>query len=583
MIEVNCFADLRTTAPAKAGDIAMLKRYYDKDSTFHGGGDFVGFLGTTPLSDDGGSVAKGSGFFWKRIINDTEQVNLYHFGARGDGITDDSDAFKRMFSWSQSYDRNAKNLGVRFPAGKFLINPIDLTASEIPCFALYGDDSPYGATPRTVIVSDKSPGTVFKVNARRTVIRGISWNGQATADTSATTGAITPDMLSNVQPFFENITIEGEFVNIRCFRVQYNGGTAIKLLDTLDTRFDQIYSQYTYARVFEVGWSNSPNGVWDHATAVELSNANFQYGFADATLMMPRMTQGIIRNVWIEHTRFPGDLTNGQWIVDALSVEDCDNPLSMNNSRALFRQLNLQAGAKVSLDNASGRWLSGYEGGWRRDENFGTTMTGSMKAGWYSGYKLTNTADSDKWFKVGKFVFPRVNQQWTIELIGKMSTANPSGVAGSPTQTVASGATWLNFQRCATAVWGDMYHRGQPAVLDVKYRRSYENIVEVWVKLKAGSGDTMFNLRSTGPTRFESGECSLYTPDLNEVTDETQIGTVTPNARLSMHNGLAGLGANENGVVTLATAVAAAPTSTVPAGYVTLNINGIDRKMPYFS
>ncbi|CAH0271517.1 hypothetical protein SRABI13_03503 [Erwinia aphidicola] len=583
MIEVNCFADLRTTAPAKAGDIAMLKRYYDKDSTFHGGGDFVGFSGTTPLSDDGGTVAKGSGFFWKRIINDTEQVNLYHFGARGDGITDDSDAFKRMFSWSQSYDSNAKNLGVRFPAGKFLINPIDLTASEIPCFALYGDDSPYGATPRTVIVSDKSPSTVFKVNARRTVIRGISWNGQATADTSATTGAITPDMLSNVQPFFENITIEGEFVNIRCFRVQYNGGTAIKLLDTLDTRFDQIYSQYTYARVFEVGWSNSPNGVWDHATAVELTNANFQYGFADATLMMPRMTQGIIRNVWIEHTRFPGDLTNGQWIVDALSVEDCDNPLSMNNSRALFRQLNLQAGAKVSLDNASGRWLSGYEGGWRRDENFGTTMTGSMKAGWYSGYKLTNTADSDKWFKVGKFVFPRVNQQWTIELIGKMSTANPSGVAGSPTQTVASGATWLNFQRCATAVWGDMYHRGQPAVLDVKYRRSYENIVEVWVKLKAGSGDTMFNLRSTGPTRFESGECSLYTPDLNEVTDETQIGTVTPNARLTMHNGLAGLGANENGVVTLATAVAAAPASTVPAGYVTLNINGIDRKMPYFS
>lgn len=74
-----------------------------------------------------------------------------------------------------------------------------------------------------------------------------------------------------------------------------------------------------------------------------------------------------------------------------------------------------------------------------------------------------------------------------------------------------------------------------------------------------------------------------YTPDLNEVTDETQIGTVTPNARLSMHNGLAGLGANENGVVTLATAVAAAPASTVPAGYVTLNINGIDRKMPYFS
>lgn len=583
MIEVNCFADLRTTAPAKAGDIAALKRYYDKDSSFHGGGDFVGFPGSTSLSDDGGSLAKGSGFYWKRIINDTEQVNLYHFGAKGDGTTDDTDAFKRMFSWSQSYDVNAKNIGVRFPAGKFLISPVDLTASEIPCFALYGDDAPYGVTPRTVIVSDKSINTVFKVNARRTIIRGISWNGQASADTAANIGAITPDMLSNVQPFFENITIEGEFVNIRCFRAQYNGGTVIKLLDTLDTRFDQIYTQNTYARVFDVGWSNSPNGVWDHATAVELSNANFQYGYGDATLMMPRMTQGLMRNVWIEHTRFPGDLSNGQWIIDALSVEDCDNPLLLNNSRVQMRQLNLQAGSKVNLDNTSDRWLSGYESGWRRDENFGTTMTGSMKAGWYTGYKLTNTSDKDTWYRIGKFVFPKVNQQWTLELVSKLSTANPSGTAANPVQTVSSGVTWLNLQRCVSSVWADMFHRGLTAVLDVKYQRSFQNIVEVWVKLKAGSGDTMFNLRSTGPTRFESGECSLFTPDLSEVADLTTLGTATPNARFSIHNGLAGVGANENGVVTLATAEAATPATSAPVGYITLNVNGVDRKVPYYS
>lgn len=583
MIEINCFADLRTTAPTKAGDIAALKRYYDKDSSFHGGGDFVGFPGTTLLTDDGGSLAKGNGFYWKRIINDTEQVNLYHFGAKGDGTTDDTDAFKRMFSWSQSYDVNAKNIGVRFPAGKFLISPVDLSASEIACFALYGDDAPYGVMPRTVIISDRSINPVFKVNARRTIMRGISWNGQASADTAATTGAISPDKLSNVQPFFENTTIEGEFVNICCFRVQYSGGTVIKLLDTLDTRFDQIYTKNTYARVFDIGWSNSPNGVWDHSTAVELSNANFQYGYGDATLMMPRMTQGLIRNVWIEHTRFPGDLSNGQWLIDALSVEDCDNPLLLNNSRVQMRQLNLQAGSKVNLDNTSDRWLSGYESGWRRDENFGTTMTGSMKAGWYTGYKLTNTSDKDNWYRIGKFVFPKVNQQWTLELVSKLSTANPSGTATNPLQTVSSGVTWLNLQRCVSAVWADMFHRGMTAVLDVKYQRSYQNIVEVWVKLKAGSGDTMFNLRSTGPTRFESGECSLFTPDLSEVVDLTTLGTATPNARLSIHNGLAGIGANENGVVTIATAEAATPTINAPVGYLTLNVNGVDRKIPYFS
>lgn len=43
MIEVNSFAELRTTKPSKAGEMAMLRRYYDKDSTFRGGGEFVGF------------------------------------------------------------------------------------------------------------------------------------------------------------------------------------------------------------------------------------------------------------------------------------------------------------------------------------------------------------------------------------------------------------------------------------------------------------------------------------------------------------------------------------------------------------
>lgn len=127
-----------------------------------------------------------------------------------------------------------------------------------------------------------------------------------------------------------------------------------------------------------------------------------------------------------------------------------------------------------------------------------------------------------------------------------------------------------------------MFHRGLTAVLDVKYQRSYQNIVEVWVKLKAGSGDTMFNLRSTGPTRFESGECSLFAPDLSEVVDLTTLGTATPSARLSIHNGLAGIGANENGVVTIATAEAATPATSAPVGYITLNVNGVDRKIPYY-
>ena len=104
MIEVNSFAELRTTKPSKAGEVALLTRYYDKDSSFTGGGMFVGFPQTTNLpADDGGTVAldQGKTFFWKRVVNDPLEINLFHFGGKCDGKTDDTDAFYRNFLWAK--------------------------------------------------------------------------------------------------------------------------------------------------------------------------------------------------------------------------------------------------------------------------------------------------------------------------------------------------------------------------------------------------------------------------------------------------------------------------------------------------
>lgn len=584
MIEVNSFAELRTTKPPKSGEIAMLRRYYDKDASFKGGGDFVGFVQSTSLpKDDGGTFAVGNGFFWKRIINNPEEVNILHFGAKGDGVTDDTEPFKAMMVWAQSFNNSAKSLGVRFPVGKFLIKPIDYSATEMPVFYLYGDDNPHGAMPRTTIVSDKSNLPVFKVKARRTAIKGIAWNGQATADIKTLTGPVQPSQCTNQQPFFENTIVAGQSVVISRFRAQNNGGTVIKLQDTLDTKFDQIYTVTTYGRIFEVGWSGTATGVWDHATAIELTNANFQTGYGDGTLVMPRVTQGVLNNVWIEHTRNPGDLSEGQWLIDALSLENCEQPLDLSNGRVQLRQLNLQGGSKVKLEsNLENRWLSNYEYGWRRDENYGTEFTGSMRAGWYSGYKVSNTSSTDKWFKLGKVHMPKDNQQWVFEMVSKATNDVPGALSGNPVTTIASCITWLNVARCATAVYADIQHKGAPAVVDVKLNRIGLSYAEVWVKLKARCGDMVFNLTTTGPTRFETGVTSLFMPDLSEVTDLSTIGTTSPNARMSFHNGLAGIGANEKGILTLATATAVAPTATKATGYITVNINGTDRKVPYY-
>ena len=581
MIEVNSFAELRTTVPSKAGEIAVLKRYYDKDSSFRGGGDFVGFTGTTTLKDDGGTVAVGNNFYWKRSINDPREVNILHFGAKGDGVTDDTDAFKRILGWSQTYSQNMKGLPVRFPGGRFLIMPMDLSDTEMPVFGLAGDDLALGSLPGTTLISDKSANTLFKVKARRTTIRGITWDGQASADIVANKATITPEMCSNTQPFFENICVEGQIVNISCFRGQRSGGTIFKLQDTLDSKFEQIYTNTTYSRVFDIGWSNSPNGVWDHSTAVELCNANFQTGYGDATLYMPRMTQAIMRNVWIEHTRNPGDLSDGGWTIDTLNVEDCSAPLILNNARVVMRHINLQAGAKLSQDLVTGKWLSTFEYGYRRDENYGTFMSGSLRAGYFSGYKVVNNTATDNWYRLGQVFFPSPNQQWVIELIGKADNTTPSGTATSPVNMPGTGKTWINLQRLDT-VWADACHMGQPAVMDIRYNRVGTTYAGVWVKLRANSGETMFNLKTTGPTRFDTGSCSLFQSDMSQVDDVTKVGTLKPAARFGLHNGVAGLGANEKGVVTLATAEGSPTNKTTPTGFVLMNINGVDRKVAYY-
>jgi hypothetical protein len=66
------------------------------------------------------------------------------------------------------------------------------------------------------------------------------------------------------------------------------------------------------------------------------------------------------------------------------------------------------------------------------------------------------------------------------------------------------------------------------------------------------------------------------------VTDTTKLGGFKPAARFGLHNGLAGIGANEKGVLTVATAAGTPTNKTAPTGFVLVNINGVDRKLPYY-
>lgn len=85
---VNSFADLRTLTPLYSGQRIKLKAWAAGEKT--GGGEFIAVFGTA--MDDAGTIAAGTGFYWERVVD--ESVTPEMFGAKGDGIADDSDALQ---------------------------------------------------------------------------------------------------------------------------------------------------------------------------------------------------------------------------------------------------------------------------------------------------------------------------------------------------------------------------------------------------------------------------------------------------------------------------------------------------------
>lgn len=62
MIELNSFAELKTTRPSATGELAILRRYYQQDDNYRGGGNFIGYVTSALPEDNGGTLAVGKAF-----------------------------------------------------------------------------------------------------------------------------------------------------------------------------------------------------------------------------------------------------------------------------------------------------------------------------------------------------------------------------------------------------------------------------------------------------------------------------------------------------------------------------------------
>lgn len=496
--QLRSVEQLRATEPTQSGQIASVLEYSSGSKV--GGGIFVyDALDKSTKEDFGLNIVTANGARWKRIVLDYNNVTVVEFGAIPDGTTDCLEAVTRMHNWSQA---NYPAIGIRFTAGNFMLSKFDISATEINLFKLSGAPVSFGFFASTTLYSDKKNDEVmFLVKARHVEIAGLIIEGQSNSSDSSA---------SNSKGFYKNIDPGGQFLRVSCTKFSYLGGRALDVLDTLDCKLDQFYASHCQNAIVYARWSGQQQGVWDHSTAIEMSNFNIQYNSQHPAFDMPRCTQSLIRNGWIEHTEYPGDLSNGQWIIEALSIEDCENPLKLAFSRIIMMQKNLQSGSTLDYSPEGERWLSEYEEGNIELANFGVVVEGSLNYDYVtSPYRMDNRSDKEVWFYIGEVALPAESGQLNIKIVGSGGYSSIKGTQTDFTQNTPQGATYIAVQATTGGPYATWHSEGSAPVKQV-YIEGKSSACKLYIKIGTYTGHAIALLETNGVDRFGAGVHFLF-------------------------------------------------------------------------
>lgn len=567
--EIASVAELRKTRPLFEGAKVKLKSWHEGREV--GGGEFVGSFQST--QNDGGVNIAGEGFSWRRVVDDFNRLTLFDFGAIADGQTDTAPAIMAMFNWSQQANQQ---ICVQFPAGTFMVSACNLGEKNLNLFRISGAMVNFGYFPATTIVSDGKSDFVFEMNARRVELSNLIFNGNS-------------DKNPNQQGFFHNTCPGGQFFRGACLRFTAVGGTAISLQDTLDCKIDQWYASRCSGDVIKAGWSGQKQGNWDHSTAIELSNFNAQHCRGGKVLNLARCAQSIIHNGWIEHCDNPGDISNGQWIIDALSLEDCKNPLIAHNSRLNMRQTSLQSGSWIDNSMQGDRLLSIWEMGSTRVESYGVALDGSLNYNYItSRWRLENNTNQETWFDLGSLYSPTVGDSWEIEIFGQSQFSNGSGdkplmnLIGDKT---TGGRAVIHVQRKKDLSEASWSAEGSSPIVDVRYVAEHDTDVRIFVRLAGWTPSAAVLVKTSGKDRFVTGRCARVNAKMEKGNPPSGDAAKRAPQRFSLHNGKAGVGANEQGDLLMASRPLSAGQvdTSKPEGFVSVVINGKQVALPYFA
>ncbi len=495
-VTLNSIGALRALEPNLHGEIAEVLSW--QEGTGYGGGIFTYDMSDKSTAEDYGvTIVTAKGARWKRYLAKPSALSVVDFGAIPDGKTDCLDAVTRMWNWSRVPDAATntlphENVGVHFPSGHFYISKFDISATEIGRFRLSGNHVNFGYFPTTKLTSDKKEGEyMFTVNARWVSIYGITIDGE---DNTKNKG------------FFKNTIQGGQYIRVTGMQFNNMGGRSLDLLDTLDCKIDQWYARRCAGTVVYGRWSDRVAGSWDHITAIELSNFNIQYGTQSEMIDLQRATQCIINNGWIEHTEFPGNISNGQWSIQALNLEDNTHPLKCHYSRIISTMLNVHDGEGMDFSETGARWLSVYEGGQTWIESHGLKLEGSLNYQYItSPDRMDNRRDQETWFKVGEIEVPEWTTQLQMRIVGSSQFAAMGETQTDYTTRTPEGEAKISIQNVNGQFITSWAGEGSCPVTRVMVKNLGSSKAAVFVKIAKFTGFCIALITTNCFDRFSRG------------------------------------------------------------------------------
>ncbi|MDI9222835.1 hypothetical protein QMZ30_18160 [Pantoea sp. EA-12] len=589
VIQISDIATLRATEPSTGGELATVLEY--TKGTKMGGGVFVYDATDTTSVDDGGLVfVTPNKKRWKRYVFDYNAVTVVEFGAVADGKTDCIEAVKRMFAWSQ---RVLPAAGIRFTAGVFSMSTFDISDKEVNRFKVSGATVNFGYFPTTTLVFnwETQPRGLhfFKVNARYVEISGFVVKGM-----SSNSGGDGGTAFNKVG-FYANIITGGQFLRVSSMEFRYLGGRALDLLDTLDCKIDQFYSRGCQDSIVYARWSDQEQGAWDHSTAIELSNFNLQGGTTKPVLDLPRCTQSFIRNGWIEHSEYAGDLTNGQWVIEGLAIESTDNPLKLGYCRALIIQKsihNQSAGFDYSTTGIE-PWTLISEGdrGVMEISDWGAVIQGSLNYDYISSqHHMDNRTKDAKWFYIGEFNFSDEGTQIHVRVVGTSQILSQGETQADYSYRSPEGCANIYLQcRNEANTIGSWYGEGSCPVAKVHIEGGSTR-TKLYVKLNPFTGFATAQVETNGKDRYQSGLCFIFRKSFTACSDaEAQKFDAAPIVAFEQHwigNSKVGIGYNNNdelllrGTLVLGEAEEYSPGKWRTRRYLKVMVNGAPWSIP---